>query len=379
MLQTVDHGPTGEKRRVPVSAGGLDQDARRTNRNAPDGMDHSQGIDLEFLEDLLGEALQLGHRHGLVGFVLQRLQGPVLRVLFRPRGPHEGARRSLTRKRLTGGKCDRSRTEFDLDAFSHRVPAYTPHVLEPAVPISVFDLPPRPGLAMASRLGFRAVTLSAAQPGIRPRELDRSARRGLLAELRRLELECTGIDLFLPREHYEQPEHIDRALSAAGQAIQLADDLGALSVFLRLPPEGEDGQRGDAIRELAAAAAGARARVSDISLDGQALASVRKGEELPIDVAMDTAAWIAEGSDPIAGIVELDARLGGIRLVDVDANGMRVPASKGRALDLDAVRTGLEIGGFSGAVVLDARGWADPINGLLGDLEVWRGLRPSSD
>ena len=362
-----------------MSAGGLDQHAWRTDRNAPDGMEDPQGVDLEFLDDLLGERLELGHRHGLMDLVLERLKGAVLGVLFRPRGALEGACRSLPGKGLAGGEFDRSRTEFDLDAFIHGVPAYTPHVLEPAVPISVFDLPPRPALAMASRLGFRAVTLSAAQTGLRPRELDRSARRGLLAELRRLELECTGIDLFLPREHYEQSEHIDRALSAATQAIQLADDLGALSVFLRLPPAGEDGQRGDAIHALASAAAGARVRVSDISLDGQALASVRKGDDLPIDVAMDTAAWITEGSDPIAGIVELDARLGGIRLVDLDANGMRVPASMGRALDLDAVRTGLEIGGFSGAVVLDARGWSDPINGLLGDLEAWRGLRPSSD
>jgi hypothetical protein len=55
---------------------------------------------------------------------------------------------------------------------------------------------------------------------------------------------------------------------------------------------------------------------------------------------------------------------------------MRVPASAGRGLDLGAVRTGLEIGGFTGSVVLDARGWSDPINGLMNDLKAWRALRP---
>ena len=297
---------------------------------------------------------------------------------LRPRGATKAAGRSILAVGGAYGQLDGGLTKFDPDAFIHRVPAYTPHVLEPAVPISVFDLPPRPGLALASRLGFRAVTLSAAQAGLRPRELDRSARRGLLAELRRLELECTGIELFLPREHYEQAEYIDRALSAACQAITLAEDLGAMTVFLRLPPAGPDGSASEAIRELASAAAGARARVTDVSLDGQALASVRSNEELPIDVAMDTAAWLSEGSDPIAGIVELDKRLGGIRLVDLYANGLRVPASVGRGLDLDAVRTGLETGGFTGSVVLDARGWADPIKGLVNDLEAWRTLRPLS-
>lgn len=376
MLQAVDRCSAAEKRFITMAAGGLDQNARLADRYAAGGMNDVQRPQPEFLDDLRGKAAELGHRHGLVDFVVQCLQGTVFGMHLRPGGAAEGACSAIGAAGGTDGQLDRGLVKFDPDAFSHRVPAYTPHVLEPAVPISVFDLPPRPGLALANRLGFRAVTLSAAQAGLRPRELDRSARRGLLAELHRLELECTGIELFLPREHYEQSEHIDRALAAANQAITLADDLGALSIFLRLPPAGDDGAGSEAIRELANAAAGARVRVSDVSLDGQALVSVRKGEELPIDVGMDTAAWIAEGSDPIAGIVELDKRLGGIRLVDLDANGMRVPASAGRGLDLGAVRTGLEIGGFTGSVVLDARGWSDPINGLMNDLKAWRALRP---
>ena len=249
-------------------------------------------------------------------------------------------------------------------------------MIEPALPISVLDLPPRSALETASRLGFREVALSAAQPGLRPRELDRSARRGLLAELRRLELRCSAIDLFVPREHYADARHVDRALAATRQAVALADDLGATTVFLRLPPADAEGCLSEAMIELAAIAAGARARVADIALDGPPLAAIRSGEDLPVDFAMDTAAWLAAGSDPLAGIVEIDARLAGLRLVDVDANGLRVPVTRGRGLDLESLRTGLELGRFSGAVVLDARGWAEPVPGLLQDLEAWRSLRP---
>jgi sugar phosphate isomerase/epimerase len=251
-------------------------------------------------------------------------------------------------------------------------------VLEPAVPISVFNLQPRQGLAVASRLGFRSVCLSAAQPGLRPRELDRSARRGLLGELRRLELDCSCIDLLLPREHYQQPQHVDRALSATVQAIELAADLGARSIFLRLPPVTDAEEPDELTRELAAVASASPVRVCDTTLDGPGMTAHRSGWELPVDVGMDTAAWLSEGRDPLAGIVELGPRLAGVRLVDLDGNGSRVPLVLGRRLDLDSIRTGLETGGFEGAVVLDASGWQDPVNGLLQDLQAWRALRPAS-
>jgi len=46
--------------------------------------------------------------------------------------------------------------------------------------IALVRLPgdPRESMEAARRLGFRAVTLDATRPGLRPREMDRSARRG---------------------------------------------------------------------------------------------------------------------------------------------------------------------------------------------------------
>ena len=123
--------------------------------------------------------------------------------------------------------------------------------MEPSITTSALHSEPRLGLELASRLGFRSVTLSAAQPGLRPRELDRSARRGLLAELRRLELECSSIDLFIPPEHFTSTETIERALDAVRGALDLATDLGARSLFLRLPSESlEDAMLEGFVKEM---------------------------------------------------------------------------------------------------------------------------------
>ena len=355
----------------------LDQDTVLPDFDAPDRMQDPDRHDIELLADLTSKFLQQGACHRLMHFVLECDQRAVFRMVLAPGRSTEQAFRSLLRSCGACGKTEWRCGEICHHVGWHRLLAYTPFVLEPSLPIAVFDLPPKQGLLAAGRLGFRGVTLSAAQPGLRPRELDRSARRGLLAELRRLELDCTSIDLLLPREHYQQAEHVDRALAATRQAIELADDLGARTVFLRLPPAGDDVIAGESGREVAAAAANARVRVVDVSLDGPAMAAFADGGELPVAVGMDTAAWLAEGEDPIGGIVRLDDRLGGVRLVDLDGNGTRVPVSMGRRIDLDAFRTGLEVGGFDGAVVLDARGWRDPVQGLVQDLEAWRALRPS--
>ena len=61
---------------------------------------------------------------------------------------------------------------------------------------------PRAALARLSKLGFRHVQLDATQPGLRPRELDRSARRHLAATLRRPEDSPIGVDLWVPASHF---------------------------------------------------------------------------------------------------------------------------------------------------------------------------------
>src|SRR5690606_13026801 len=70
---------------------------------------------------------------------------------------------------------------------------------------------PRAPIEAAAKAGFRAVALDASAAGLRPRDLDRSARRDLAALLRRLELAFAGLDLWIPPEHFASPEHADRA------------------------------------------------------------------------------------------------------------------------------------------------------------------------
>lgn len=86
----------------------------------------------------------------------------------------------------------------------------------------------RAGLAWCAARGVRRVMLDATDRELRPRTLDRSARRDLAALLRRHELETTGIDLLVPAEHFEDGALVDRALSAAVAAVGLVSELASL-------------------------------------------------------------------------------------------------------------------------------------------------------
>ena len=85
--------------------------------------------------------------------------------------------------------------------------------------------------------GVRGVQLSATQPGLRPRTLDGAARRELRARLKRLELTLSGLDLWIPPEHFTEPANVDRATAAAEAAVVLAADLGRVPVSMTLPAD----------------------------------------------------------------------------------------------------------------------------------------------
>ena len=246
-------------------------------------------------------------------------------------------------------------------------------MLEPSATIAAIHSLPRTGLQIASRLGFRRVTLSASQAGLRPRELDRSARRGLLAELRRLELHCDAVDLFVPPEHFVLGEFVDRALAAARGSLELASDLGASVLFMRLPSEDSEAEALESTRELMAMAEeGGGVRIADVAIEGPAMSAFSSGRESAIGVGLDTAAWLADGRDPIEGIVTLGEHLAGIRLVDLDETGTRSPVLPDGRIDLAALGVALQTGATPGALVADARGWLHPVAGLEHTLASWR-------
>ena len=244
--------------------------------------------------------------------------------------------------------------------------------MEPSITTSALSKDPRTGLALAARMGFRRVTLSAAQSGLRPRELDRSARRGLLAELNRLELRCDALDLFIPPEHFTDPGTVDRAVEAVGAGLELAADLGASGLTVRLPVEDPEAEMLESTAELARLAERSAVRLLDVELAGRAMRSLESGAPIPIGIALDTAAWLADRRDPLEGLVRFGAMVGGVRLVDLDPTGSRGPAGPGGRLDLDSLKRALSLEPTLRTLVVDARGWRDPSEGARAVLEAWR-------
>jgi sugar phosphate isomerase/epimerase len=207
---------------------------------------------------------------------------------------------------------------------------------------------PRAAIQWAAA-GFRAVQLDATAVGLRPRELDRSARRDLAALLRRLGLTLTGLDLWIPPEHLLDPGRAERALDAVLQAVDLGADLARLNghaaaVSLVLP-EGLPREVGATITE--------RSLASGVPVADHAIAPVGAS------IGIDPAAMLLAGQDPAAAAARAGRALASARLSDASPTG-RVPAlSPGGRLDLTVYLASLAVAGYTRAVVLDLRGLAD--------------------
>jgi sugar phosphate isomerase/epimerase len=230
----------------------------------------------------------------------------------------------------------------------------------------------RQALVAIARIGCPCVQWSVTTPGMRPRDLDGTARRGVVSELRRLELHCTGVDAWIPPGHFLDRATVDRAIGAVEQAILLASDLagsregfGGRSmpvVSLLVPTEKEAGE-GVAGSELSQALAVLRAKAehAGVTLADHALPS-RAG----VTVGIDPAAALATGGDPVALVVAAGRRLVTARLVDCFRSGLRGPILEpGEArLDVEAYRVALSVVGYEGPLVVDGRQWRDPLGGL---------------
>lgn len=247
-------------------------------------------------------------------------------------------------------------------------PCYFPDMLAAASPlaptVAALGDAVRRSLVRLAEARFRLVQLDATRPGLRPRDLDASARRDLRATLRRHELELAGLDAFVPVRDLADPVTMDRAVAALLGAIDLAGDLGRITVSLALPEDGAD----ELVAPIAAAAAARGVILADHRVPaGGTDDVVRRG--------VDPAAILAAGGDPVAEVHAHARRLGAARLVDLLRSGHRGPVgdpSDGR-LDVLAYRVALSAAGWDGPVVLDARRWAAPWEGVLRSREVWEG------
>lgn len=242
----------------------------------------------------------------------------------------------------------------------------------PRVPGQPWSVGPREAIAWARGVGARCVQIDASASGVRPREMDRSARRDLAAHIRRHGLTLSGADLWIPPEHFVDPAHLDRALSAVAAALEFVAEVGGLSgevdagaglglhVAVVLPPA----IASDALQHLSRAALKSGCVLADFGVERWASADVLS--------AAGPDASIGRGVDPGAILqaagqtnVDVPALVAGwpqppvaARLSDATVFG-RVPVGEGR-LDASAYEAVLVTRGFGGALVVDARGVRDP-------------------
>jgi sugar phosphate isomerase/epimerase len=240
----------------------------------------------------------------------------------------------------------------------------------------------RGALERLSAAGFSAVQLDAALPGIRPRELSTRARRDLSALLARQELRLAGIDLFIPRRHYLQPDLMDRALTATTAAIELAADLGRVPLSLALPIAAMTQDAHDALAACADGHGVPLAIHAEDDLDAL-LAWMARMDQPVLGAGLDPCAVLGCGHDPGAFAQRLGARLLVARLNDLigapqaptpsgpTAAGVRCTVGQGD-LDLTAYRVAIDLAGRrTGPVVLDLRGLPDPLAAASAAHHAW--------
>lgn len=213
------------------------------------------------------------------------------------------------------------------------------------------------------REGWQAVQLSAAMAGTRPRDLGSSARRDLLATLRRVELVAAGMDLWIPREHYLDASTIDRVVATIDAACSLAADLGVTTLSVQLPePETMESAACEAIQTSAA-------RRGVILADHRMKAVLSESN----GAGLDPAACFATEYDPVEAAIELGTRLVAPRLSDLLSTGLRGPVgSAGGRLNVTAYRAAVVTVAPQWPVVLDLRQLPSPWDALETGRQAWQ-------
>lgn len=252
----------------------------------------------------------------------------------------------------------------------------------------------RAQVGLTRRLGLRWVQLNAAAPGLRPRELGRSARRDLASVLRRDGVMPSGVDLWVPPEHFAAAAHQDRAVTAATEAIDFAGEVcraargeggaggsggaaAAAVVSLLLPRDGPGESAMLAVRRLLAERA-ERAGVvlADHTWSREPAVPPPGTFEGPLRPGLDPAGVFMAGGDAVVAAAAMGASLASARLSDVSSAGRRgagpaVPGGGGGRLDVAAYAVTLTVAGYAGPVVLDLRQVPDQAEAATRAVAAW--------
>lgn len=217
-------------------------------------------------------------------------------------------------------------------------------------------------------LGVRGIVLDATAPGLRPRELTRSARRDIASILRRHELELAGIDLWIPPPHFTDPATSQRAIDATTNALEMGAELAPLVggrsrsiVSLVLPEE---------LSESAHTTLGAIAQHHGCALADHRIMGDKDG--VPgIGIGIDPVFYLTDGQSPAKAITRAGSDLVSARLSDTNAMGRCVLSALGSKLDLTGYAGALIVSGQEW-VTLDLRGLEDPIRATSQGINAWR-------
>lgn len=216
----------------------------------------------------------------------------------------------------------------------------------------------RSALEWACGLGYAWVQIDAAMPGLRPRELDRSARREVLSMLARRGAGVSGLDLFVPAAHFVDAAHVDRAAGAVREALTLAAEWGVgMSVTVALSEKAP----APVVAEL----------VSHAERVGAVLADASWPVCTGAAAALDPAAVFAAGGDVMKAVAAAPATA---RLSDMESVG-RVEAGRGR-LDVLAYRVALSVAGYARPLVVDLRGLRDQAGAAVRSRDLVEGTLP---
>lgn len=203
----------------------------------------------------------------------------------------------------------------------------------------------------AAHAGIPALHLDATLPGIRPRELDRSARRDLVAIAKRHNLSFTGCDLFIPPTHFTSPQHQQRAADAVRQAIVFAAELRTLGATAAVvcietaepaaKPTEPTVNAASLLTDLVSHARDHGVTLCDCTSDTSLLAR-----------GLDIAAILARNEDPAAAI--LTHKPACLRLADWNGRA-RVAFGEGRA-DATAISATVSVAAPAALGIFDFRG-----------------------
>jgi hypothetical protein len=185
--------------------------------------------------------------------------------------------------------------------------------------------------------------------------------------MRRRELELAGIDLWIPPEHFSDPDNCQRALDMVVQTAELASELSELvggrsfasvSVSTAASIEGQMySAMGASALQYGATVIDHRSEQSDACPSG-------------ISIGVDPASVLISGGDPAGAVHSAGERLGGARLDDVNAMGRCPVGAEGGRLELDSYKAALMIGG-PGWVTVDLRQLPDPTRCYLIARKAW--------